>query len=187
LAIAITATVAITAGAVTFTVTRGSSASASDSFSVQINIDLKKVVADLGELGFTGEGHTSGSPQNCSQNSTKDVKLFLAKNPCKEYAVTLVKVHKKGIPAQAVITWVVMPTPSLTSQYKKLVDKRYEGNPPGQPANFNGTCYASGLDGDAAWVAQVQPTGHIVVDRQILQAIAPMKLSTSYLGIHCID
>jgi hypothetical protein len=114
------------------------------------------------------------------------VKQFLIENPCKEYAVTLVKLHKQGIITQAAISWVVMTTPALNSQYKKLVDERFSGNPPGQSADFNGLCYASGQDDDATWVAQVQPTGHIAVDQQILQAIAPAKLSTNYLGIHCI-
>jgi hypothetical protein len=80
-----------------------------------------------------------------------------------------------------------MATASLTSQYKNLVAERHTGNPPGEPANFNGLCYASGHDEDAAWVAQVQPTGHVTVDRQILQAIAPAKLSASYLRMHCTD
>lgn len=187
LAIAITATVTITAGVVTFTATRGSSAG--DSVSVQANIDLKKAVADLGELGFAGNvplNGTSDSSQNCSQSSTGNVKKFLTENPCKEYAVTLAKLHKQGIVTQAVISWVVMTTPGLNLQYKKLVDERHRGNPPGQSADFNGLCYASGQDDDATWVAQVQPTGHIAVDQQILQAIAPAKLSTNYLGIHCI-
>lgn len=187
LAIAITATVTITAGAVTLTVTRDGSAG--DSVSAQANIDLKKAVADLGELGFAGNvprSGTSDSSQNCSQSSTGDVKQFLIENPCKEYAVTLAKIHKQGIVTQAVISWVVMTTPGLAVQYKNLVDERYKGNPPGQSADFNGLCYASGKDNDATWVAQVQPTGRIAMDQQILQAIAPAKLSTNYLGIHCI-
>lgn len=189
LAIAVTATVVITAGAVTFTVTRGGSAGASDSVSVQANIDFKKAVAGLEGLGFAGNvSHpgTSDSSQNCSQSSTGDVKQFLIENPCKEDAVALAKLHRQGIVTQAVISWVVMPTRVLNLQYKKLVDERYRGNPPGQSTDFNGLCYASGQDDDATWVAQVQPTGQITVDQQILQAIAPVKLSTNYLGIHCI-
>jgi hypothetical protein len=190
LAIAITATAAITAGAVTYTITGGSSAGASDSVSIQANIDFKQAATELLKLNFAGTISQTGSsdpPQDCSRSSTRDVKQFLIENQCKEYAVTLLKLHKQGITTQAVISWVVMANPILTSQYKNLADQRYKGNPPGQPASFNGTCYASGQDDDAAWVAQVQPTGNATVDQQILQAVAPVKLSTSYLGIHCID
>lgn len=188
LAIALTATAVIIAGAVAFIVTRGSSAGANDGISVQADHDLKKVIADLPKLGFAGNVPRSGAsevPQNCSQDSTGDVKRFLTQNPCKEYAVTMINLHQPGISTQAVISWVVMTTPSLTSQYKKLADGRHRGNPPGQPAHFNGRCYASGQNGDATWVAQVKPTRHIAVDRQILQAVAPVKLSASYLRVHC--
>jgi len=188
-ALAITATAAITVGAVTFTLTTSNSSGVSDSVSIQANIDLRQILTELPKLGFAGSAPQNGasdSSKDCSQSSTGDVKQFLARNPCKEYAVTLVKLHKQGIAAQAVISWVVMATPSLTMQYKNLVDERHKGNPPGQPTNFNGLCYASGQDDDTAWIAQVQPTGHVAVDRQILQAVAPVKLSASYLGIHCI-
>jgi hypothetical protein len=189
-AIAITATAVITAGAVTFTVAEGGSAGASDSVSVQANIDFNQVMAELPKLGFAGSVPLNGAPgssQDCSQNSTGDVKQFLVVNPCKEYAVTLIKLHKQGIATQAVISWVVMASPSLTLKYKQLVDERHRGNPPGQPTVFNGLCYASGQNDDAAWVAQVQPTGDVAVDQQILQAVAPAPLSTSYLRIHCVD
>jgi hypothetical protein len=189
IALAITASAAITAGAVTFTFVTSNSSGASDSISVQANIDLTQILTELPKLGFAGsvpQNGASDSSQDCSRSSTGDVKQFLAKNSCKEYAVTSVKLHKQGIATQAVISWVVMATPSLTMQYKSLVDKRRKGNPPGQPTNFNGLCYASGQDDNTAWVAQVQPTGHVAVDRQVLQAVAPVKLSASYLGIHCV-
>jgi hypothetical protein len=113
------------------------------------------------------------------------VKRFLTANPCTEYAVTLINLHKPGIATQAVISWVAMTAPSLTLQYKELADELHRGNPPGQPPDFNGLCYASGQNGDTAWVAQVKPTRHVAVDRQILQAVAPVKLSVGYLRTHC--
>jgi hypothetical protein len=188
-AVAITATTVVTAGAVTFTLTGGGSTGASDSVSVQANINFSQVVTELPKLGFAGrvtQNAASDSSQNCSQASTGDVQQFFAKNPCKEFAVTLTKLHNLQVATQAVITWVVMPTLSLTLQYKSLVDLRYTGNPPGQSADFPGLCYASGVSGDSVWAAQVQPTGQISVDQQILQAVAPAKLSTSYLDNHCI-
>jgi hypothetical protein len=168
--------------------TRGATAQG-ESVSIQANIDFNQLIAELPKLGFAGsvpQNAASDSSQDCSQNSTGYVREFLAKNQCKEYAVTLVKLHKQGIATQTVISWVVMATPSLTFQYKNLVDERYKGNAPGQPTNFDGLCYASGQDNDAAWVAQVQPTGRVTVDRQILQAVSPAKLSASYLEMHCV-
>jgi hypothetical protein len=189
LGIAITAAVAITTGAIAFTLTRGGSSSVDGSVSNQASAALKQAVTELPKLGFAGNVSQSGasdSSQNCSQNSTGDVKQFLIKNPCKEYAVTLIDLHKKGISTQASVSWVVMATPSLTFQYKTLADELRKGNPPGQPTNFNGRCYASGQDDDAAWVAEVRPTGHVAVDRQILQAVAPVHLSASSLKVHCV-
>ena len=189
-AIAITATAVVTVGAVTFTLTRGDgSAGASDSFSVQANVDFTQVMTELPKLGFAGsipQDAASDSSPNCSQASTGDVQQFLMKNPCKEYAVTLVKLHNQQVATQAVVTWVVMPTSGLTLQYKVLIDLRYKGNPPGQSTDFDGLCYASGVDGDSAWAAQVQPTGQVSVDRQILKSVVPVKLSTSYLEGHCV-
>jgi hypothetical protein len=71
-------------------------------------------------------------------------------------------------------------------KYKRMVDERHHGNPPGQATSFNGRCYASGRSGDSTWVAQVRPTGHVSADRQILGAVAPAKLTTSYLRAHCV-
>jgi hypothetical protein len=188
LAVALTLTAAITVGAITFTLTRGGSAGADDSVSVQANVDFSQLMTELPKLGFAGSvprDAGSDSSQNCSQASTGEVQKFLAKNPCKEYAVTLVKLHDQQVATQAVVTWVVMPTSKLTLQYKDLIDLRYKGNPPGQSADFDGICYASGVYADSAWAAQVQPTGHVSVDRRILQAVVPVKLSTSYVDDHC--
>jgi hypothetical protein len=188
-AIAITAAAVVTAGAVTLTLTGGGSAGASDNISVQTTVNFNQVMTELPKLGFAGvvtQNATSDSSQNCSQASTGEVQEFFANNPCKEFAVTVAKLHNEQIATQAVITWVVMPTVALTLKYKNLVDLRYTGNPPGQSTNFDGLCYASGVNGNSAWAAQVQPTGHIFVDQQILQAVVPVKLSASYLADHCI-
>lgn len=189
-AFGITAAVTVTAGAATFTATRGGSSSPNDNVSVQVNIDLSQAVTKLPKLGFAGSASTksggSNSSADCSRSATGEVRQFLTRNPCKEYAVTSIKTHRQQIATQAVITWVVMDTPTLATQYKDIVDQRYKGNPPGQPTSFNGLCYASGQSSDTAWVAQVQPTGHVAVDRQILRAVAPVELSTNYLGIHCV-
>jgi hypothetical protein len=189
IAFAITAAVAITAGTATFTLTRGNSSDASDSVSVQFNLDSKQIVAALQELGFAGTVRrigASGSSLDCSQSATGDVRQFLARNPCKEYAATLAQLSRQGIATQAVISWVVMANPGLAMQYKNLADERHEGNPPGQPISFNGLCYASGQNDDTVWVAQVQPSGHAAVDAQILQAVTPVTLSATYLRIHCV-
>lgn len=191
LAIAITATVVIGGGAITYSVTSGGSSSSAGSVSVQANVDLGQAVSNLLKLGFAGsdnaENGGSSSAQDCSQSSTGNVKQFLTRNPCKEYSVSSIKAHQNGISTQAAISWVVMATPDLAAQYKEIVDGRHRGNPPGQqPDSFNGLCYASGQDSDTTWVAQVQPTGHIAVDRQILQAVAPVNLSGDYLAEHCV-
>jgi len=189
----ITASLAIAAGAgaaATVTLNTGGSSGENGNVSIQANLDLTQIDAELSKLGFNGgatQDGASDSSQNCSQASTGDVKAFLTRNQCKEYAVTLVELNRKGIATQAVITWVVMDTPSLTTQYKNIADERHKGNPPGQPDNFDGLCYASGQNNVSAWVAQVQPTGNVSVDRQILQAVAPANLSASYLGLHCVS
>jgi hypothetical protein len=104
-----------------------------------------------------------------------------------EYAIASIRAHRQDTSAQVAISWVVMPTPALATQYKHMVDERYRGNPPGESAAFNGLCYASGQNGETVWVDQVQPTGHINADQEILQVMAPTKLSPSYLDIHCVS
>jgi hypothetical protein len=182
--IAILAAVAIAVGAVIYTLTRGGSAGAGE-VSVQASASSKQAVAALLKLRYAGQVvRSSGS--DCSQGSTGDVKTFFAKNPCKEYAITSMEVHDQKVSTRAVISWVVMNTTGLTAQYRNLVDELHKGNPPGQPASFNGSCYASGQDGNSTWVAQVQPTGNVAADRQILQAVAPAKLPAGYLPVHCV-
>jgi hypothetical protein len=78
-----------------------------------------------------------------------------------------------------------MSTISLAAQYKVYADTPGEGNPPGQSSTFTGFCYSSGQDGDTVWTEQVQPTGNIQTDQEILQAAAPQTLSAGYLKQHC--
>jgi hypothetical protein len=187
--IAITAIVAIAVGVVVFTLTRGGSGGADTGVSAQARTNVNQAVTDLLKLRYAGkilQDGGSDSSSNCSQSSTGVVRDFLVKHPCKEYAVTSIALHKHDVSTQAVISWVVMTASGLTTQYKNLADELHRGNPPGQPGNFNGRCYASGQNGDSAWVAQVRPTGDVTADREILQAVAPAKLSPSYLAIHCV-
>jgi hypothetical protein len=189
LAAAVTATAVVTIGGVTYTVTSGGPSSASDGTSIQANVDLGHAVSELMKLGFAGSDNLttggSNSAADCTLNSTGEVKAFLTQNPCKEYSVALVKINRQSVSTQAVVSWV-MTSPSLAVRYKDIVNERYAGNPPGQPSAFSGICYASGQEEDSVWVAQVQPTGSMTADRQILQAVAPVDLSESYLHAHCI-
>lgn len=188
LAMAITVTVALGAGAATIDIsTSGKPASASTSITVQANLNLKPVVTELLRLGFAGTSiaQPTGSDSGCAQDASGDVKQFLTLHPCKDSALSSITMHKQGISTQAVVSWVVMPTITLASQYKSIADEPGKGNPPGESAVFTGLCYASGQSGDTVWAAQVLPTGDLAADRQILQAIAPVTLSKSYLKAHC--
>jgi hypothetical protein len=80
-----------------------------------------------------------------------------------------------------------MPTVKLASQYNALVVKAGTGNPPGESLSFNGSCFASDQRGFTVWTGQVQPTGHVRVDWDILRAVAPRTLAPSYLRQHCIS
>jgi hypothetical protein len=80
-----------------------------------------------------------------------------------------------------------MPTTALGSQYKAIVDEYNTGNPPGMSLAFNGLCYVSGQVGTIVWTVQVEPTGNVNADQQILQAAVLGILAPSYLRRHCID
>ena len=96
-------------------------------------------------------------------------------------------VRKQGTITRVAITWVVMPSVTLAKQYKAISDTYGQGNPPGQPpTSFPGQCYASGQNGATVWAEQVQPTGNLTADQQILQAAAPMRLSQDDLQQHCV-
>jgi hypothetical protein len=187
--IGITATIAI--GAVTIDIaTSGNSASAS-SVTVQANLNLGQAVGDLLKLGFAGSDSVqsggSNSSADCAHSASGGVRQFLTAHPCKEYAISSIQMRKQGISTQAAGSWVTMPSVTLADQYKTIVDERYSGNPPGESSAFNGLCYASAQSGETVWVGQVIPTGHLAADRQILQTVAPLSLTSDYLKAHCID
>jgi len=157
---------------------------------VQVKADLTQAIAALAGLGFhSARGVNSSNPSygtDCARSATGEVGQFLTRHPCKEYASATLTSRRQGTTAQVAMSWVVMPTATLASQYKAKADAPQQGNPPGEPPAFNGLCYASGQNGATVWTAQVQPTGHVNADREILQAAAPSRLTQSYLQQHCI-
>lgn len=182
--IAITATI----GAVALTTTLSGSGGSS-SLNVQVKADLAQSIAVLSKLGYTNMSNTSFAKptggSDCAASASGQVRLFLSHHNCKEYATAETELKGNGIATPVVITWVVMPTPTLAGRYQSLADKLGYGNPPGQSPAFTGRCYASGQNGQTVWAEQVQPTGHVDADRQILQAMAPVQLTPNYLEIHC--
>jgi hypothetical protein len=148
------------------------------------------VVAALLKLQFAGTSIVqptgSNSSSGCGESASGDVKKFLTIHPCKDSAVASITMHKQGVSTQAAVSWVVMPSPALASQYKAMVDERFSGNPPGESDVFDGLCYSSGQSGETVWVGQVLPTGQLPVDREILQAVSPVELTVSYLKVHCV-
>ncbi len=152
---------------------------------------MNQAIAELAKLGFriieSVDSSSASDSKACTRDSSGDVRQFLEQHPCKEYAVARMTVLRQGTTTQLVISWVVMPTPSLAEKYQEKADKSGKGNPPGQPrAVFNGNCYASSRNGATVWAEQVKPTGNLNADRAILQAAAPTKLPQSYLKVHCV-
>jgi hypothetical protein len=193
MALTITATVAITIGAFTVTTVFGGSSSGDEHLSVQVNADLNKALAGLTAIGFRHtlnlDPDTSGPSYraDCAQGATGEVKQFLTRHPCKQYAIATRTITRRRTTALVAFSWVEMPTIALAGQYKTTVDTQNTGNPPGVSLAFNGLCYASGQSGLVVWSVQVQPTGHVNADREILQAATLGKLSSSYLRQHCIS
>jgi hypothetical protein len=178
--------VTVAAGAVVVGVSLGASAGSGDSLTVQVKADLTEAIAALAKIGFRSTPSTSPSSGTaCAASATGEVRQFLMRYPCKEYASTTLMARRQGATAQVVISWVVMPTLTLAEHYKTKADAPQLGNPPGEPLAFNGLCYASGQNGATVWTEQVQPTGHVNTDREVLQAAAPRKLTLSYLQQHC--
>jgi hypothetical protein len=185
---------AVTIGFVTLAASLDSSAGGSGgSLSVQVKADLNQAVASLAALGFRNARSTSSRTPStsygtdCAASSTGEVRRYLGRHPCKEYASAMLAARSHGATAQVAISWVVMPSVALAAQYKSEADAPRNGNPPGESRAFNGRCHASGEDGATVWTEQVQPTGPLSVDaeRQILRAAAPRKLTEGYLLRHC--
>jgi hypothetical protein len=185
LAITITATLAI--GGTTAGITLSGSPSAASTLDVQVKADSSQMVATLAKLGFGGS-YTVGSPStDCIQQSSGDVRQFLTRHPCQDFATNSFSIKKHDKTTQIAISWVVMSSDDLAAQYKSVADIPGKGNPPGESSAFNGLCYASSRSGNTVWTEQVQPTGDKNSDRKVLQATAPVSLSSDYLQRHCVS
>lgn len=187
LVIAATATIVIGGGSATIDIAiSGNSADASSGITIQANLSLKQVVAALEKLQLAGTYIAQPIGSNCARSASGAVSQFLSLHPCKESAISIITVHKPGISTEAAVSWVVMSSTALASQYKSIVDISGMGNPPGESTAYNGLCYASSQSGETVWVAQVQPTGQVAADQRILQAVAPATLAPGYLNVHCV-
>ncbi len=183
----VTATVGVVA--VTAVLTGGSGPGNHRSLSVEVKADLSHAIVALIALGYRSVIPQPSPSRDCAASATGNVRQFLTRHSCKEYASTTLTAYKQEGGAQVAISWVVMPTTALAEQYKTEADTPGQGNPPEQSPNYNGLCYASGQDGATVWTEQLQPTGHLTVsaDRKILQAAAPVKhLTTAYMQQHCV-
>lgn len=191
--LAITLVATITIGPFVFNAVFGGSTDSSEGLSVQVKTDLNKALVGLTALGFrrapSANSHTAGPSYraDCARSATKGVKRFLKRYHCKQYATASRTIAKRGATTLVAFSWVEMPTVALGSQYKALVDRYKTGNPPGMSFAFNGLCYASGQSGTIVWTVQVEPTGHVNADRQVLQAAVQGALTPSYLRQHCVD
>jgi len=183
LALAIASTVTLGAVATTATVT--SSADSGTSLNVQVNVDLNQSIAALAKIGILSSSGVKSNGLDCASNATGEIKNFLAQHHCKEFATTTWTTTRNGLATRVTISWVVMPSINLANQYKVYADTPGEGNPPGQSPTFTGLCYSSGQEGNTVWAEQVQPTGKVQTDQQILRAAAPQALSAAYLTQHC--
>ena len=193
-AVAVAASLSI-GGYFTLNGTLSSSAGNSSSFAVQVKLDLNKILGALATaLGLRSTyspGISTSGPTyyaDCANGGTKGVKNFLELHHCRQFATATRTFVNNGIIAQAVFSWVAMPTASLANSYEMKVDTLGTGNPPGiSPASFNGSCYASSRQGETVLTIWVRPTGGAGVDQKILQAAAQGKLTPGYLSRHCID
>jgi hypothetical protein len=201
--VSVTAAITIAiGGTVAITESLGGSGSGGKSLSVQVKVDLNNALRELAALGFhiPVRSHSSSTPSpsnartDCARSATGEVRRFLAHyHQCKDASVVWTT-SGHGVTTRVVISLVVMPTRHLAGAYKKLADTPYKsrmphpGNPPGEPrAFFDGNCYASGENGATVWTEQVQPTGQVKIDQEILKRAAPAKLSPGYLKIHCVE
>lgn len=191
------AVVTITAGAVTVTLTLtgaigGSPSTGDRSLSVQVEFDLKEALRELATAGWLLSANSTSNSgpsyhSDCAKSATRRVRLFLSPKRCEQYATTIRAVTRHGTTSLVAISWVEMRTTAWADQYKKLVDEYGTGNPPGVSLAFNGRCYASGppKPGRTVWTVEVQPTGDVNIDREILQAAARRNLGPRYLQWHC--
>ncbi|HLI75376.1 MAG TPA: hypothetical protein VKV02_00400 [Acidobacteriaceae bacterium] len=181
------AVLAIVGVAVALSVARSKPSTSRNGLAALVNANLNRVRDGFTELGFHDVPGVSPSySTDCTASATGEVKQFLIQHHCVKYAAVTLTARRQGVTAKVAISWVMMPTTSLAEQYQARTDQFGQGNPPGQALGFDGLCYASGPDGTTVWVEQIAPTGHRDVDREILQATAPGKLSSGYLQQHCV-
>jgi hypothetical protein len=189
LAVAVTVTGTVTVGGLAATGTFNGSPNGGN-LSVQVNADLGKAIDALLALKFGGRSNSGTSLANyrtdCSESATDQVKKFLARYPCKQYAAEVWTIYGQGVTTQVAFSWVEMPAVSLAGQYKVVVDEYHTGNPPGVSSAFDGKCYTSGQQSSTVWAVEVQPTGNMKVDQEILQAAAHRNLPADYLQQHCV-
>jgi hypothetical protein len=189
----VTAAAMIMIGALTVTALFGGSSNGRNDLTVQVKVELNNALSALASLGFRivrSPNSTASGPSyrtDCSRNATGEVRQFLTRHPCKQYASATRTLAQRGATAQVAFSWVEMPTATLAGQYRITVDAYGTGNPPGVSLAFNGRCYASSQQRATVWTVEVQPTGHVNVDREILQAAARRKLSSNYLRQHCTE
>jgi hypothetical protein len=181
----LTVAATLTVGAVAVTATLSGPGGSGRNLNVRVNANLTQAIGALTKIGFTSASGAKSSGIDCANNATGEVKSFLTQHPCKEFAAATWITARHGTITHVTISWVVMPTFSLATQYKANSDAPGEGNPPGQSPTFTGLCYSSGQDGNTVWAEQVQPTGYPQADQEVLQAAAPESLSASYLIQHC--
>jgi hypothetical protein len=191
--LAITFVAAVTIGPFAFNAVFGGSSANGGNLSVQVKTDLNKAVVALTAIGFhnaRGPSYRILGPSynaDCAQSATGEVKQFLALHHCEQYAIASRAITKQKTTALVAFVWVEMPAVYLANKYKNIVDRYGAGNPPGMTRAFSGLCYASGQSGTIVWTVQVEPTGHVNADRQILQAAANDTLAPSYLREHCVS
>ncbi len=192
LAVAIAVTVAGAAGGLTATGTFSSASGGSGDLSVKVNVDLKSIIAALSALEFGGKplsvsGTTvPGNREGCAQSATRQVGQFLNSHHCEQYQAQVWEITRQGATARVAFSWVEMPTVSLAGQYRAEIDAYGTGNPPGISSAFDGRCYASDQQGSTVQTVEVEPTGNVEMDQQILRAAALRSLSLEYLREHCV-
>jgi hypothetical protein len=152
--------------------TFGASSSGSSDLSVKVNVDLNKTISELSSLGY-GERQvaTSGTTTRrteCPGSSTRQVRKFLIRNHCEQYQAQTWVITRRGATARVALSWVEMRTASLARKYKGVVDTYGSGNPPGVSSAFDGRCYASAQRGSTIQTVEVQATGKVDADRDIL-------------------
>lgn len=177
IALSITINIAIGVGGVFAgaTISGSSSGAGADAKppSLEVSIaDFNQTAAVLLASGYKSVNFALESDSNhCAAHSYDLVNGFFQSNSCKWLVRSYLAVHagNQGL-ALVAISWVGMPSPSLATKYKLLVDKGGTGNirelsrdtGPYRSVKFSGDDYASGIiDGSTVWNVQVQPIGSI--------------------------